>query len=81
MENGYYMKWYLGVMSYWRLGVKIVGFSSKANEIDSINNQEVLIYYFDCVCNKGKLNLKGDKCYSNFYFEKDKLKTEEFICE
>lgn len=53
----------------------------KANEIDNTNKEEVLIYYFDCVCNSGKLNVKGDKCYAKFHFENGKLKTEEFICE
>ena len=52
-----------------------------ANKIDSVKNQEVLIYYFDCVCQNGELYENGDKCYANFYFENGRLKTEEFICE
>jgi hypothetical protein len=52
-----------------------------ANKIDNINNQEVLIYYFDCVCKNSKLYENGDKCYASFYFEKDTFKIEEFICE
>lgn len=53
-----------------------------ANKVDSSTaNEEVLIYYFACVCINNKINMEGDKCYANFYFEKGKLKSEEFICE
>lgn len=58
--------------------IKVFG---AANKIDKINNKEVLIYYFDCICINNKLREDGDKCYANFYFEIDKLKSEEFICE
>jgi len=52
-----------------------------ANKIDNANNKEVLIYYFDCVCVNNNLKDNGDKCYASFYFEKNKLKAESFICE
>jgi len=52
-----------------------------ANKNDTIKNNEILIYYFDCVCFSNQLKENGDKCYANFYFEKEQLKSEEFICE
>jgi hypothetical protein len=51
------------------------------NQVDTLNNSEVLIYYFQSVCNGNAVVLKGDKCYANFYFNDDKLNSQEFICE
>lgn len=51
------------------------------NKKEERNNQQVLIYYFDCVCDNGELVEGGDKCYAEFYFENDSLKNEIFLCE
>lgn len=52
-----------------------------ANKIEKRNSEVVLIYYFDSVCKEGNIYEKGDKCYANFYFKEDVLKSQEFICE
>jgi hypothetical protein len=52
-----------------------------ANEKKTSDNQQVLIYYFDSVCNENELVKDGDKCYAEFYFENDSLKKEIYLCE
>jgi len=52
-----------------------------ANEKKASDNQQILVYYFDSVCNENELVKGGDKCYAQFYFEKDSLKKEIFLCE
>ncbi len=52
-----------------------------ANEKKKSNNQRVLVYYFDSVCNETELLKDGDRCYAEFYFENDLLKNVIYLCE
>jgi hypothetical protein len=52
-----------------------------ANEKKTSDNQQVLIYYFDSVCNENELVKDGDKCYAEFYFKNDSLQNEIYLCE
>lgn len=58
--------------------VKIFG---EPNQTESEQEQFVLIYFFDCVCQDNEPIKGGDKCYARFYFKQDRLNLEEFICE
>ena len=49
----------------------------KPNEKKFINDAEVLVYYFDTLCDAQE----QDKCYAEFYFKSGLLTTTEFLCE
>ena len=42
-----------------------------------INDAEVLVYYFDTLCDAQE----QDKCYAEFYFKSGLLTSTEFLCE
>ena len=42
-----------------------------------INDTEVLVYYFDTLCDVQE----QDKCYAEFYFKCGLLTSTEFLCE
>lgn len=58
--------------------VKIFG---EPNQTENLLEESILIYFFDCVCQNNVPINGGDKCYAKFYFEQDRLNSEEFICE
>ncbi|GIV45094.1 MAG: hypothetical protein KatS3mg035_2222 [Bacteroidia bacterium] len=58
--------------------LKIFG---QPNEIRQNEKQLILIYYFDTVCQDGRIQKNGDKCYANFYFNNNKLIMREYLCE
>jgi len=43
------------------------------NDIDSVQNRLVLIYYINSVCRSDMIIDKADKCWINFVFEDDTL--------
>jgi len=53
----------------------------KPNEIKTVNESEILIYYFDTICESGEIVLDSDKCYASFYFKNGKLDSTDFTCE
>lgn len=53
----------------------------RPNEEQQDNDDFILIYYFDCLCNDGSLIKDSDKCYARFYLQSDLFKEMDFICE
>ena len=51
------------------------------NETAQTKDEEVLKYYFNTMCEKGKLVPNSDKCYANFYFKSNNLVEMHFVCE
>ena len=47
------------------------------NEKKFMNDAEVLVYYFDTLCDAQE----QDKCYAEFYFKSGLLTSTEFLCE
>jgi hypothetical protein len=51
------------------------------NDTKVVNTQNVLIYYFDCICKENTIVKNSDKCYAEFYFKNNKLIDKIFLCE
>lgn len=51
------------------------------NEKAKKEDFEILIYYFNSICDKNKPTKDSDKCFAKFYFESNKLKLTDFECE
>jgi hypothetical protein len=51
------------------------------NITDVSENQDVLIYYFNCLCYKNVPTKNSDKCYAEFYFKDKKFIKKIFLCE
>jgi hypothetical protein len=51
------------------------------NEKDNTKDVEILKYYFNTMCENGKLAPNSDKCYASFYFKSNKLVEMHFVCE
>lgn len=51
------------------------------NEVEVIDKQNILIYYFDCACKDSLILENSDKCYAKFYFENGRNTSRVFICE
>ena len=56
---------------------KFITVFGEPNEKKLINDTEVLVYYFDTLCDAQE----QDKCYAEFYFKRGLLTSTEFLCE
>ena len=56
---------------------KFINVFGEPNEKKFINDTEVLVYYFDTLCDVQE----QDKCYAEFYFKSGLLTSTEFLCE
>ena len=56
---------------------KFINVFGEPNEKKFINDTEVLVYYFDTLCDAQE----QDKCYAEFYFRRGLLTSTEFLCE
>jgi hypothetical protein len=56
---------------------KFINVFGEPNEKKFINDAEVLVYYFDTLCDAQE----QDKCYAEFYFKSGLLTSTEFLCE
>ena len=56
---------------------KFINVFGEPNEKKFINDAEVLVYYFDTLCDAQE----QDKCYAEFYFKRGLLTSTEFLCE
>jgi hypothetical protein len=56
---------------------KFINVFGEPNEKKLINDAEVLVYYFDTLCDAQE----QDKCYAEFYFRRGLLTSTEFLCE
>ena len=56
---------------------KFINVFGEPNEKKFINDAEVLVYYFDTLCDVQE----QDKCYAKFYFKSGLLTSTEFLCE
>ena len=56
---------------------KFINVFGEPNEKKLINDTEVLVYYFDTLCDVQE----QDKCYAEFYFKSGLLTSTEFLCE
>ena len=56
---------------------KFINVFGEPNEKRFINDTEVLVYYFDTLCDAQE----QDKCYAEFYFKSGLLTSTEFLCE
>ena len=51
------------------------------NDKKIMDTQNILIYYFDCICKDDVIVKDSDKCYAEFYFKNEKLVDKIYICE
>ena len=60
---------------------KFINFFGKPNDVEKDGNVLILVYYLQTICTNNSINDSSDKCYARFYFGKNRLIDQDYICE